>query len=95
MPNITPHPEDGIGDWTFEDFARSLTEGLDPEGRHYFPVYPYPFYTHMTSQDIVDPLGSGEVRSARGRPRSRAQAKAVLSNARRGRRLEEPVFRAR
>lgn len=54
VPNITPHPEDGIGNWTFEDFARSLTEGLDPEGRHYYPVYPYPFYTHLTSQDIVD-----------------------------------------
>ncbi len=54
VSNITPHPEDGIGDWTFEDFARSLTEGLDPEGRHYFPVYPYPFYTHLSSQDIVD-----------------------------------------
>ena len=54
VPNITPHPEDGIGGWSFEDFARSLTEGLDPEGRHFFPVYPYPFYTHMSSQDIVD-----------------------------------------
>ena len=54
VPNITPHPEDGIGGWTFEDFARSLTEGLDPEGKHYFPVYPYPFYTHMSNQDILD-----------------------------------------
>ena len=54
VPNITPHPEDGIGGWTFEDFARSLIEGLDPEGKHYFPVYPYPFYTRLTSQDIVD-----------------------------------------
>ena len=54
VPNITPHSEDGIGNWTLEDFARSLTEGLDPEGGHYFPVYPYPFYTRLTSQDIVD-----------------------------------------
>jgi len=54
VPNITPHPEDGIGGWTFEDFARSLTEGLDPQGNHYFPVYPYPFYTRLSSQDIVD-----------------------------------------
>lgn len=54
VPNITPHSEDGIGGWTLEEFARSLTEGLDPDGKHYFPVYPYPFYTHLTSQDIVD-----------------------------------------
>ena len=95
MPNITPHPEDGIGDWTFEDFARSLTEGLDPEGRHYFPVYPYPFYTHMTSQDILDLWEAVKSVSARGRPCARAQAEAVLSNARRGRRLEEPVPQSR
>lgn len=54
VPNITPHSEDGIGGWTFEEFERSLTEGLDPGGKHYFPVYPYPFYTHMSSQDILD-----------------------------------------
>ena len=54
VPNITPHPTDGIGGWTFEDFARSLTEGRSPEGKHYFPVYPYPFYTRLASQDIVD-----------------------------------------
>ena len=54
VPNITLHEEDGIGSWTFEDFARSLTEGLSPQGKHYFPVYPYPFYTHMSSQDILD-----------------------------------------
>ncbi len=65
-PNITPHPEDGIGGWSFEDFARSLTEGLDPEGKHYFPVYPYPFYTRLTSQDIVDLWAA--VRSAPAAP---------------------------
>ena len=53
-PNITPHPDDGIGNWTLEDFVRSLTQGLTPEGKHYFPVYPYPFYTRLSSQDIVD-----------------------------------------
>ncbi len=54
IPNITPHPEDGIGGWSLEDFARSLTEGLNPEGKHYYPAYPYTFYTRFTSQDIVD-----------------------------------------
>ena len=54
VPNITSHLEDGIGGWTFEDFARSLTAGMDPAGKHYFPVYPYPFYTRLSSQDIVD-----------------------------------------
>jgi mono/diheme cytochrome c family protein len=53
-PNITPHPEDGIGNWTLDDFARALREGLSPDNQHYFPSFPYTFYTRLTDQDIVD-----------------------------------------
>ncbi len=53
-PNITPHPEDGIGDWSLDDFSRALTLGLDPDGKHYFPSFPYPFYTRLGDQQIVD-----------------------------------------
>ena len=53
-PNITPDPEDGIGDWTLDDFARALTAGESPDGRHYYPSFPYAFYTRLTDQDIVD-----------------------------------------
>lgn len=53
-PNITPHPEDGIGGWSLDDFARALTAGESPTGEHYFPSFPYTFYTGLTNQDIVD-----------------------------------------
>lgn len=53
-PNITPHPDEGIGRWTIGDFERALTEGESPDGRHYFPSFPYTFYTRLTAQDIVD-----------------------------------------
>lgn len=53
-PNITPHPEDGIGRWTLSDFSRALTAGLSPNGDHYFPAFPYAFYTKLTDQDVVD-----------------------------------------
>ena len=53
-PNITPHPADGIGAWTRDDFARALTAGLNPTGEHYFPSFPYTFYTRLSDQDIVD-----------------------------------------
>ncbi len=53
-PNITPHLEDGIGGWSIDDFSRALTAGLSPDGSHYFPVFPYAFYTRMSDQDIVD-----------------------------------------
>ena len=53
-PNITPHPDDGVGDWTLAEFAAALTTGEAPDGSSYYPVFPYDHYTRMTSQDIVD-----------------------------------------
>jgi len=53
-PNITPDVETGIGAWSDADFVRALREGVSPEGAHYFPVFPYPSYTRMTEQDMLD-----------------------------------------
>jgi mono/diheme cytochrome c family protein len=53
-PNITPDPATGIGRWSDADFLRALREGLSPDGSHYFPVFPYPSFTGMTDQDILD-----------------------------------------
>lgn len=52
-PNITPHPELGIGSWSDEDFVRALHEGVRPDGARYFPVFPYPSYTRMTREDAL------------------------------------------
>ncbi len=52
-PNITPHDDDGVGDWTLEEFARAL-DGESPSGEHYYPAFPYPFYTRLSDQDVVD-----------------------------------------
>jgi mono/diheme cytochrome c family protein len=32
VPNITPHPKDGIGGWTDDDLKTYLQEGMDPDG---------------------------------------------------------------
>lgn len=53
-PNITPDPETGIGRWTDEDFIRALRDGVSPNDDHYFPVFPYPSFTKMTDQDMLD-----------------------------------------
>lgn len=53
-PNITPDPETGLGGWTTADFVRAMTQGLSPEGRHYYPAFPYTSYAKMTEQDLVD-----------------------------------------
>ena len=41
--NITPHPEEGVGRWSDEDFIRAMTLGMAPDGRHYFPRFPLYF----------------------------------------------------
>ena len=51
--NITPHPNFGIGSWSDEDFVRALTEGISPEGKHYYPTFPYTSYTRMRKEDIL------------------------------------------
>jgi mono/diheme cytochrome c family protein len=53
-PNVTPHPEDGIGGWTYDDFRAALKDGVAPDGNHYYPVFPYDRYTRMHEQDIAD-----------------------------------------
>ena len=53
-PNITPDAETGIGTWSDEDFMRALREGKSPDGKPYYPAFPYTSYTRMTRQDMVD-----------------------------------------
>ena len=53
-PNITPHPEAGIGRWREADFVRAMREGRRPDGAHYFPAFPYPSFTKITDADLRD-----------------------------------------
>ncbi len=53
-PNITPHPQAGIGRWTEADFVRALREGRRPDGAHYFPAFPYPSFTLIADADLRD-----------------------------------------
>jgi mono/diheme cytochrome c family protein len=52
-PNITPDKDTGIGNWSDEDFLRTLHEGKGPGGAHYFPVFPYPAFTGITRKDAL------------------------------------------
>ena len=53
-PNISSHPEAGIGGWSRDDFAHAVRAGVSPDGRHYYPAFPYTAYARMTDQDVVD-----------------------------------------
>ena len=51
-PNITPHPEAGIGRWTEADFIRAMRHGQRPDGANYFPAFPYPSFTQIADEDL-------------------------------------------
>ncbi|HYF55641.1 MAG TPA: cytochrome c [Salinarimonas sp.] len=56
VPNISPHPRDGIGAWTPAQFQRAMRGGVSPDGRHYYPSFPYTSYQRMTGEDSRDLL---------------------------------------
>src|SRR5438128_1300379 len=53
-PNITPHPQAGIGRWTEGHFIRAMRQGERPDGKNYFPAFPYPSFTKITDGDLRD-----------------------------------------
>ena len=54
VPNISPHKQDGIGSWTAADFTRAMREGTSPDGRHYYPAFPYTSYQRMNAEELAD-----------------------------------------
>jgi mono/diheme cytochrome c family protein len=54
VPNISPDPNDGIGKWSEADFITAMQKGTSPDGRHYFPAFPYPSYQRMRPEDVRD-----------------------------------------
>ena len=53
-PNITPHPEAGLGRWSEAEFMRAMRLGERPDGAHYFPAFPYPSFTRISDTDLRD-----------------------------------------
>ena len=53
-PNITPDRTTGIGNMTDDEFLASLHDGRGHNGRSLYPAMPYPAYTKMTDDDVLD-----------------------------------------
>ena len=49
--NITPDPETGIGHWSEAAFERAMREGVDRDGNHLYPAFPYDHFTWVTPED--------------------------------------------
>lgn len=52
-PNITPDPDTGIGKWSDGAIVRALREGLDHEGRLFFPIMPADWYKGLSDSDAL------------------------------------------
>jgi len=49
--NITPDPATGIGRWSEAAFQRAMREGVDREGNHLYPAFPYDHFTLVSEED--------------------------------------------
>lgn len=49
--NITPDRETGIGGWSEAAFERAMREGVDREGSHLYPAFPYEHFTRVSADD--------------------------------------------
>jgi mono/diheme cytochrome c family protein len=51
--NITPDVETGIGSWSYLAFERAMREGIDREGNHLYPAFPYDHFAAITDDDMT------------------------------------------
>jgi mono/diheme cytochrome c family protein len=54
--NITPDKQTGIGNWTADQFYRTIHDGVAADGTHLYPALPYVYFSRVTRQDTDDLL---------------------------------------
>ena len=52
-PNISQDPDVGIGGWSRAEVVTAIMKGTSPDGRHYYPAFPYTAYGKADLGDIV------------------------------------------
>ncbi len=55
-PNISTHPDAGIGGWTGAEVLHAIRAGVSPGRSYYYPVFPSHAYALMTDGDAADLL---------------------------------------
>lgn len=51
--NLTPDAETGIADFTDDELARAIREGIGRDGRALFPIMPYQKFRGMADEDLA------------------------------------------
>jgi mono/diheme cytochrome c family protein len=49
--NITPDAATGIGRWPEDAFRRAMRSGVNRDGQHLYPTFPYDHFTNVSDQD--------------------------------------------
>lgn len=52
-PNLTPDPETGSGNWTDDQIARAIREGIKHDDSTLFPMMPYAEYKSLSDEDLA------------------------------------------
>ena len=52
-PNLTPDFETGSGNWTDDQIARAVREGIKHDGSTLFPLMPYKEYRNLSDEDVA------------------------------------------
>lgn len=50
-PNLTPHPEAGLGAWSDEEIDAAIRQGVRPDGRKLAPIMPSRNYAVLSDED--------------------------------------------
>ena len=50
--NISPHPEQGLGEWTDEEIKRAITQAISRDGRQLLPAMPFHWYANVADEDL-------------------------------------------
>jgi len=51
--NITSDKETGLGNWTDDEIARAIREGVRKDGTALFPIMPYPEFAKLDDEDLA------------------------------------------
>src|SRR5215468_46851 len=53
VSNITPDKETGAGNWTDDQIARAIREGIKHDDTTLFPLMPYMLYKNLSDEDLA------------------------------------------
>lgn len=51
--NLTPDPETGAANWSDDEIARAIREGIAHDGHAIFPMMPYAAYRNLSDEDVA------------------------------------------